>query len=63
MSAQLSVHEWLCYDKLRSVGHFERLDIADVGWAATLKTWDFQLLFKSSYIINKLDGFVTAHEG
>lgn len=63
MSVQLPLREWLCYDKSRSVGHFRRLDIADVCCAATLKTWDFQLLFKHSDIINQLDGFVTAHKG
>lgn len=45
MSAQLPLHECLCYDKSRSVGHLKRLDIVDVGCAATLKSWDFQLLF------------------
>lgn len=63
MSAQLQLHKWLCYAESRSVGHFKRLDVADVGCAATLKTQDFQLLFRFSYIINKLDGFVTAHKG
>lgn len=58
-----SCTNWLCYAKSRSVGHFKRLDVADVGCAATLKTQDFQLLFRFSYIINKLDGFVTAHKG
>ena len=64
MSVHLPLHKWLCYNKSQSVGHIKRLlGSVDVGCGATLKTWGFQLLFKSSYIITELGSSVTAHNG